>query len=306
MIPRTTTGDQVLVTNFDPAVTVNKPKQCIHYHVGCMENDAVNYDVRATVPGTCWPVSNGCLDPTALNFGCKERGTTACGSLNANALTSSQTVTKHQEVTCCYEGDAYCVIDQAWLNAPENADTPMAVTVSLVMTGFLEDYTPAVKVDMVVNYCATAITPAVMPKAECEAKTTVSIELFFDRRRRLAGGGNVKATFVTETSNPAVGQAVQAQVKTTLGDSESGTTGTVVSTLFSGIPGVGTITSVDTKIPLAPASRTAPPPPSGDNIGAIVGGSVGGAFGGLMLIGFGVYMYKKKQAGAYAKTVVPA
>lgn len=267
----------------------------------------VNYDFRASVPSTCWPVANGCLDPTAINFGCTGRATSACGTLTNNVMSSSNVVTVHEEVTCCYEGDAYCIIDTSWLAAPENAETPMAVTVSLMLTGELEDYTPMVKTDMVVNYCATAITPAVLPKAECEAKTTVTITLANSLRRRLTGGGNVKATFTTETDNPIVGQAVQSQVKTTLGDSASGTTGTAVATMFSSIAGVGTITQVDTNLPLTPLSRIAPPPPSSDNIGAIVGGAVGGSVGGLMLIGFGVYMYKKRQAsGSYAKTVVPA
>jgi len=303
----TPSGDRPLVANWDPAATVTKPKTCIHHHVGCMEPNMVNYDFRASVPSTCWPVANGCLDPTAINFGCTGRATSACGTLTNNVMSSSNVVTVHEEVTCCYEGDAYCIIDTSWLAAPENAETPMAVTVSLMLTGELEDYTPMVKTDMVVNYCATAITPAVLPKAECEAKTTVTITLANSLRRRLTGGGNVKATFTTETDNPIVGQAVQSQVKTTLGDSASGTTGTAVGTMFSGIAGVGTITQVDTNLPLTPLSRIAPPPPSSDNIGAIVGGAVGGSVGGLMLIGFGVYMYKKRQAsGSYAKTVVPA
>merc|ERR1719327_432451 len=77
---------QALSIDFNPAATV--PGSC-----------TLNYDEHATVPADCYFTRSGCLDSTAINYGCTSGGIEKCNM----DLPSQEQITVHVEGLCSYQ-----------------------------------------------------------------------------------------------------------------------------------------------------------------------------------------------------------
>jgi hypothetical protein len=282
MMPTTSPAGDYVVTNFDPSATVNVKATCGYFHRGCRTVSAINYDDWASVDGPCWPLSYGCLDTGALNFGCDTRGTSSCGSLTNNIFTSSVAVTVHEQIVCVY--DAGDLLTTAEMNLPENANRAMISVVSFKISGEITDYTDAMKAQLIAKYCAQLTLP------DCVSSTTILIQV-----------ASVIVSFTSTTKTPAEGQTLQAELNTAF------ETIPKTDAVFNSVVGVGSVESVPYVQPLVwETESTGPVKKSSDNIPLIIG-LVVGLVGGFCLLALLYYLYqRRKQQQSYAKTIVPA
>jgi hypothetical protein len=269
--------------NFDPSNTVHRKRQCVLYHVGCMDPAAINYDSHATVEGVCYSPLPGCLDKEALNFGCANNGLSTCSDPSSSTLETDVTV--HSIFLCTFNEDQY-------VNPSDSREGSYTKTIVIPMEGDVSDYTGPMISAMKSGICDTVGISA----DECGSRVTLTI----------SAASVIVTSLITASSF-----------------SEMNTLTESLTSSFS------TPAQINAIFAAAATSAGVPPPPAikadavisvgteytGDvsiqdyrnkNIGGTVGGAVGGAFGGIMCIGALMYWYKKKKAGNYDKTVVPA
>jgi len=267
-------GDRVHVRdggsgNFDPEATVNNKKSCTNGRLGCPTMGMFNYDPLATIDdGSCVMALKGCLDRTAINFGC------ANNIPNAPCLPIEAAT--HEAIVCKYN----VWPPPAPIPAiPKGQDEERGVQVTMLATGAVEDYTAAVIqamkeriADSLEGITADMIVIKVTPG---------SIILQIDIRMPEVLGYTDADVIVVENTL-ASEMATPTDATNFLGVQVQSAPSVVVRQLPALVP---------------PA-----PPPKEDIAGAIAGGVVGG-LGGILLIAFGIYYMKKKRA---AKTTYPA
>jgi len=278
---------------WDIAVSVHDRASCRAGRYGCpmqtkqftgaygvFNKVAVNYDPKATYVGTCYFDNVGCLNPAARNFGCPDvTATTPC----KDTLVGEDAVTVHLPESCNWPPSP-----PAPPRPPPPADAvhpdsevEITTTLTLVLQGSVDEYTPAIQDAMVVAFTAGLV--AALPAGSPAPNVTLTIT-----------AASVKAEFSVVSDNDVL----------------ASTYTTAVSTAFSDLA------SVQNTIGAAAGVQVLAPPlltntyvvlkdgrPSGLSAGAIAGIVIGVLIGVLLMVGVGYYYMKKKKA---AKTTYPA
>ena len=132
---------------YSPSATVHDASMCGGLvRIGCMRPNitvdgvvrrSLNYDPHANIEADCYPELEGCLNPTASNFGCTSQMSAPC---------PSSQVQNHSRAICVFPMPPM---------APQAPPPPLppgsvfvsmpAVTISFVAAGSPEDYTDAIR-----------------------------------------------------------------------------------------------------------------------------------------------------------------
>ena len=284
-------------TNFKASFTVHRKKECILYHVGCMDALAINYDSHATVEpeGSCTMPVPGCLDKEALNFGCADQGLEACSS--TADVTVSTAVTVHSVFLCTFNEDQY-------VDPGDSREGTYTKSLVIPMEGDVSDYTNDMMKGMKQGICETLGIPIEVEEYDrddersCKQRVTLTISaasvvatglITADSYAELI---SVTETLSSDFSSPAQINAIFTAVAASLGLPAPPSVDPTAIISF-GTEYTGSVSMDDYR--------------KKQKRGGIIGGAVGGSFGGIMFLGLMAYLYKKRQAGgSYDKQVVPA
>jgi len=259
--------------NFMASATVNTASACTAGRYGCTTTGSINYDAYATIDdGSCLASTNGCLDRSALNFGCSDRSLiTQCWSNGMS--TETPRVTVHFEDFCLY------------------VVSPPPPPVTAVPAD--QQDRSVVKWDMMATGTVSDITTTMIDGIKTKAATTAGVGL--DLVRVLLNSGSVIITIEIQSSSTVPASAIQAAMQAHMATPEAAT-----AFIAPIVPGVQVLSTPVVSTAVVPVVTPPAPPPSGDdddNVGAIVGGVVGGLVV-LLLCAGGFYMYQRKKKAA--------
>jgi len=146
-----------LAANFDPSATVHSSGACVVARRGCMNETVdgaptLNFDARATVAGTCYPRTWGCLDTDATNFNCSGKrhndGSAIESACTIAANYPTQRVTDH-DATICFTGE---------LQSSNGGDGPngdvQRILVVIESAGTIDDFGAPKQAELVRRYTA--------------------------------------------------------------------------------------------------------------------------------------------------------
>ena len=269
---------------WDIAVSVHDRTMCRAGRYGCpmqtkqfndafgpYDKKAVNYEEHSTYVGTCYFDNVGCLNPAAKNFGCFDRNAdTPC----KDTLVGENAITVHVPGLC------------SWPPAPPapprppppadathpNSKVEITTTLTVVATGTVQDYTPAVKQALEVAFVA-AITPN-LPEEASAPNVTLTVT-----------AASVNLNFNVKTYSGADAGGITTAMETTFSDTAS-----VQNSLGSaaGVTILSPPVIVNTYVVLEDGR------PTGLSAGAIAGIVIGVLIGVALLVG-GAWYYKKKK-----------
>jgi len=247
-----------LAANFDVAATVDVGQSgCLIERLGCMDSLAANYDPRATKADRCWPNVYGCLHPAARNYGCAQKYQNEdVGEASGEVLYT-------------------CVDSKGW---PENAT---------VHSPWRCNYYRLSTTNVVVWTTETVITAA----EPVSYFTTGRLQIVCDVLAANTNGARTCRT--TATAGSTI-------LTSTMEYGSEAAANTGSASLAAFLPSAGAASAAlgitVTSTPSTSVIATNVGGSDSDNTGVIVGAAVGGVFGGLILLGVGYMMMKRKQS----------
>jgi len=260
--------------NFVVGATVNAlngSQKCRPGRVGCMSPTALNFDPHATMPYTCYERLEGCLDRTALNYGCSTKvGFQPCSRDEQPA------VTIHVGGLCNY---AVSPPPMARPSAPADASSVSPVVViEFVAAGDVADFDNqtiyAMKLAWVAALDGVDISQIVI------TVRSASVHVF---TRILA------VDLMTAA-------ALQAQANAVVGTVEA-------ANAFFAAAGVTVLSTPE--VWSGTAVIAAPPsPPANVPLGAIVGGAIGAAIG-LLIVVASIWIVRRRRAAKVYQVTYP-
>lgn len=250
-----------LAMNFDSSATMDSG--CIIEREGCMDSLAFNYDPSATKPSFCWPNVPACLHPGALNFGCDSNFVTVNVSAFEAYPLSSTNCTVNGLVTLGSSHEAaLCNFLPPSPPPPPvaiSANTVFRIEASMTASNAIESFNPLASTTICNSF--TSLIAALNP-SEC-AVTAV------------AGSTNVAIRTRMD------GEASQSSGISSLRNSMA-TAGAA-----SGALGIDVLTT-----PQIIAIYENP----SDDVWPIAVGATVGVVGGLLLLGVGLVLWKRKKS----------
>jgi len=275
--------------NFNSMATVNKKELCTIGRLGCTDSFAINYDVRATLnDGSCVIKTDGCLDKTALNFNCTFRQSTKCttpGTYPTRFLKAADGTYKafptrasvHSEIVCVYEGQL--VPPPPSPSLPANVKTQEVVSVVLLASGSVEDYTEE-------------------DKAKIAAQFAKQFGVDASKVRVLIRAASVEMDVQVEVADAAEASKVKTQVSSTLGSVSAAAAFFAATGATPGGKPISVL-SVPIVSEKTVAAITPPGPPPVAPVGAIAGGVIGGIVALLLIAGVARFMQQKRKKATF-------
>lgn len=288
---------QGFASNFNAAATVHVKSMCVVYNLGCMVEGSENYDPTATVPSFCYTPLSGCLDTTAINFGCAQPGIAECP--NGIVDQHPEQITRHAKGTCTY-----------FYSPPPSPPPPLYPPLAVFT---VSKYTTKVsfRLDETVTVAPTstdleAIQTSAESKTSCAAAETCEVAVYLyeigppyklvssigaDRRRLAEAKYEVQIVIKSDTAedNAAVETEIAATVTGSIEAIQAFIGGDAAPITAATVAYVAT----DIEYDIIPAPSM--PPPSADvPVGAIAGGVVGGVL--FLVCIAGLVWWKMKQA----------
>jgi len=254
--------------NFSVAATVNIVGYCTVGRYGCTDSSAVNYDSKASIDdNTCYFSLLGCLDRSALNFNCSVVDVFTPCTYASKIIVP----TVHDATMCQY---TIAPPPPPRIVAEPGQESVDAISITLVATGDMADYTDALKLQIATQYATLANVP-VENVVVLVRPASVIIEV-----RIVASASTPLATIQSSiTSVMASPQAASAFLSSV------------------GVQVISTPVVENVAVPvLAPP---APPPSDEATAGAIIGGVIGGIVAFLLLAFIGYMICRKSSKKTY-------
>ena len=274
---------------FNPLATVNKKSLCSIGRLGCTDSFAINFDARATInDGTCFLKQDGCLDKDALNFNCTARGSTKCTTpgtyptrflqaADGSYVATPTRASMHAEIVCVYEGQL--VPPPPSPSLPANVETEEVVSVVVLASGSVEDYTDE-------------------DKAKIAAQFAKQFKVDASKVRVLIRAASVEMDVQVVVADAAQAASVKQTAQNTLSSIEAAAAFFAASGATPGGKPISVL-SLPIITEKTVAAITPPGPPPMTPVGAIVGGVVGG----IIALGLGAgimrLMATKKKKATY-------
>jgi len=278
--------------HYSSTVTRHVPSMCRAARYGCTHRDAINYDPLATVNASCFFYVYGCLNPMAVNFGCRDTTyDTPCRGATLPATGTSggdrTEVTTHYTFTCKWTNEAPSPSPPPPPAPPTSSHQAQHfVKTDLNVAGSYQDF--LTRSDELLTWYKGAFGVADTTPLTLEITDATARRRLEDQKagRRSLTGAATALLFSANVEDAAAASALSSTLAAHLGDSPTSATAAMASLGVTVLTAPVHTTEVQyVEVPAVEASYA-----------GLIGGVVGGASGALVTVCLACYFYRRSRA----------